>query len=325
MKGRQLYVALRSILTTMLAVVQPAGAAGLDCSRAANVTETAICTHDELGRADNHLALAYRQLQAAAPGQRASLRKTQLDWLVARNRCGSDVNCIDTQYRQRTTAVEKQLHDQIAYRPDDVDRAALDDLRQAVEAARTTDPEFALQKVIEQVRIKTGITSFSSDDQQKATRPAGVTADEWRAFVASGIENQYEDGHLYYHLMNIDGKSQRDLVVDTYSGGTDLSTFTTVLRRKGDRFVDMDATVDDGSGGGAGNTEPVHALFDHRSWRQSEGSLDPSTRAGVCGMARQHFRQGGRLSDQAADESRQPAKADGDVPSPVVREWRGYR
>jgi uncharacterized protein len=231
----------RLTLVAVLATIQPAFAVGFDCSRAANATETAVCTHDDLQRADNRLASAYRQLLTAAPGQRASLRKTQREWLATRNRCGSDTGCIETQYEQRTNALEKQLHDQLAYRPDDIDRAALDDLRQAVDAAKATEREFALGKVLDRFKIRTGTTSFSGEDQARGVQPSGVTADEWRAFLASGIKNHGENGMVTYTLMDIDGDHQRDLVIDTYSGGTGLYTYTSVLRRQGNQFVDPHA------------------------------------------------------------------------------------
>ena len=223
----------------------PAFAAGLDCSRAATGTEKAICTDENLRKLDVQLATVYGRLAAAQPAQRGALRRAQVDWLKTRDRCGADAGCIATRHEERLAALQAQLRYLNAYKPDDVDREALEELHQAVEAMRKTDAEFPLEKVIDALSIKTGMTSFSNtrdgnpsgDDAHFPTiQPKGVTADEWRALRASGIEGGGENGVGSYTLMDIDGDGQRDLVIDSYVGGTGLFNEISVLRRKGAKF-----------------------------------------------------------------------------------------
>jgi uncharacterized protein len=250
-----------AILSLLGTVATPAFSAGLDCTRAAAGVETAICASENLRKLDFQLSLVYGKLAAAQGPARATLRRAQVDWLRVRDRCGTDANCIAGRYEERLAALRLQLRDVNAYRPDDVDRAALEELRQAVETARKTDAEFPLEKVIDALSIKTGITSFAnaydgnpagSVAQFPTTRPQGVTADEWRALRASGIEGGGENGAGAYTLLDVDGDGQRDLVIDTYVGGTGLFGETTVLRRKGGRFEGLAApaqsSLDDDSG-----------------------------------------------------------------------------
>jgi uncharacterized protein len=220
--------------------------AGLNCSHAQGVMEKAICANRNLHDRDIRMSAAYNKLLAAAPQQRSTIRQAQVQWLQTRDHCGADVDCLRSTYNQRIDALRSQLHDQLAYQPDDVDRQALDDLREQVEATRRTDPVFPLEKVIDRLRIRTGMTSFSNvkdgDGPEDiahfpTARPAGVSADEWRALKASTIEGGGDDGGASYTLMRIDGNAQRDLVINSYMGGTGDFTDTSVLRRQGGKFV----------------------------------------------------------------------------------------
>lgn len=232
-------------LAALSVCAAPTFAAGLDCSRAATGTEKAICTDENLRKLDVQLATVYGRLAAAQPAQRGALRRAQVDWLKTRDRCGADAGCIATRHEERLAALQAQLRYVNAYKPDDVDREALEELHQAVEAMRKTDAEFPLEKVIDALSIKTGMTSFSNtrdgnpsgDDAHFPTlQPKGVTADEWRALRASGIEGGGENGVGSYTLMDIDGDGQRDLVIDSYVGGSGLFNEISVLRRKGAKF-----------------------------------------------------------------------------------------
>lgn len=71
-------------------------------------------------------------------------------------------------------------------------------------------------------------------------RPPGVTSDEWRALLASGIDGGGENGSASYTLMDINGDGQRDLIIDTYSGGTGLFSYVGALRREGGKFAGAD-------------------------------------------------------------------------------------
>ena len=237
---------LPCLASLMLLTAAPhAWAAGLDCSRAEGDTQTAICAHPDLQRLDLRLSAAYGRLIGAQSQQRASIREAQLAWLKLRDQCGAQADCLKDKYQERLGALQNQLREVDAYKPDSVDLQALQDLRAAVEAMRKTDPQFPLEKVLAGLAIKTGQTTFSnvgdsaSDDGAHfpTVRPVGVTADEWNALLASRIDGGGENGTASYTLLHIDGNPQRDLVIDSYSGGTGLFTLTSVLRRKGGKFV----------------------------------------------------------------------------------------
>lgn len=257
-----------SSLIALLALYVPAAQAaqaGMQCERAASSTEIAICANEDLRKLDSKLSAVYGKLASAQARQRAALRQAQLAWLKTRDQCGADKSCINAQYDERLAALQAQLREAAAYKPDSVDRQALEDLRQAVEAMRKTEPVFPLEKALDAIRIKTGVTTFANVNDGKqtgddahfpATRPPGVTSDEWRALLASGIEGGGENGNASYTLMDIDGDGQRDLIIDTYSGGTGLFSFVSALRREGGKFADAD-----GSTGRAGALEVGGYLY----------------------------------------------------------------
>ncbi|MFM9433867.1 uncharacterized protein ACFDR9_000913 [Janthinobacterium sp. CG_23.3] len=228
--------------------------AGLDCALAKTATESAICVDEELQRLDSRLSLLYGKLGRAQPLQREALRQAQLSWLKARDRCGADTSCITQRYQERIDATSAPLRDAVAYQPDSEDRLALAELRQAVDAMRQSDPEFALEKVLRRMRIKTGTTSFSNvanDKEQDAgrqfprIRPAGVTQDEWRALLDSKIDGGGENGSAGYTLVDLDGDGRRDLVLDSYVGGTGLFSYTSALRRDGGKFTGVHRGAED--------------------------------------------------------------------------------
>ncbi|WP_167525627.1 lysozyme inhibitor LprI family protein [Cupriavidus oxalaticus] len=220
---------------------------GMQCDRAASTTEIAICADADLLRLDTQLSAVYGKLAGAQPQQHARLRQAQLAWLKARDQCGSDTHCSSARYEERIAALQAQLRKAIAYKPDSVDLQAIEDLRQAVEAARKTDPVFPLERAIDAIRIKTGMTKFANVNDKKqpytgakfpTVRPAGVSRDEWRALQASRIDGGGENGVASYTLMDVDGDGRRDLFIDSYSGGTGLFSFVSALHREGGKFVD---------------------------------------------------------------------------------------
>ena len=200
----------------------------------------------DLLRQDSELSAAYGKLGAARPDGREALRQDQRDWLRARNRCGAQASCIRDQYLLRLSALQDMLRSATAYVPDETDRLALEDLRQAVEAASRTNAEFPVEDTLAALSVKTGATTFANvrenDDDDLAKfpikRPEGVTPDEWQALQASGIDAGGENGVASYTLMDLDGDGQRDLVVDSYTGGTGLFSDISALRRNGGRYTE---------------------------------------------------------------------------------------
>ncbi|MHA6491804.1 lysozyme inhibitor LprI family protein [Pseudomonas borbori] len=155
--------------------------------------------------------------------------------------------CLTQEYGQRLAALQVQLRDHLAYQPDEIDRLALEDLRLAVEQASQSNTEFPLESVLENLLIKSGRMRFRNvvDDQQPSLEPArfprqrpdGVSADEWQALLASEVETIGEDGNSSYTLIDLNNDGLRDLIVDTYYGGTGLFSYINTLQRNGERFV----------------------------------------------------------------------------------------
>lgn len=228
----------------------PALAAGMDCAQAKTPTELAICAAPDLRQQDSDLSTVYGKLRAARPDQSDALRQAQRDWLKTRNLCAGDANCIRTQYDSRTNELHTQLRIATAYVPDDTDRLALEDLRQAVEAASQNDAEFPLENSLAALSVKSGVTTFSNvrdhEDDDEAhfpkKRPDGVTQDEWTALQASNIDAGGENGNASYTLIDLDGDGLRDLVINSYVGGTGLFSDISAVRRNGARFTAAAAT-----------------------------------------------------------------------------------
>lgn len=237
---------LLGALLALAPLAQPALAAGMNCAQAKTPTELTICADADLLHQDSELSAAYGKLGAARPDGREALRQDQRDWLRARNRCGAQANCIRDQYLLRLSALQDMLRSATAYVPDETDRLALEDLRQAMEAASRTNAEFPVEDTLAALSVKTGATTFANvrenDDDDLAKfpikRPEGVTPDEWQALQASGIDAGGENGVASYTLMDLDGDGQRDLVVDSYTGGTGLFSDVSALRRNGGRYTE---------------------------------------------------------------------------------------
>ncbi|MDR2871692.1 MAG: lysozyme inhibitor LprI family protein [Xanthomonadaceae bacterium] len=219
-------------------------ASNIDCGRAATPVETEICSNEDLQRLDARLASIYGKLIDIQPQQRHILRRQQTQWLGARDRC-QGYSCLANQYHERIAALQAQLQEAVAYVPDEVDRQALEDLRNAVDVMRMTDPEFPLEKVIASLRIEAEGTTFSNDMADDASddvarfpvkRPEGVSSDEWRALQASRIDGGGEHGYATYTLIDLDGDGLRDLIIDSYVGGTGLFSYISALQRRGGKF-----------------------------------------------------------------------------------------
>lgn len=67
-------------------------------------------------------------------------------------------------------------------------------------------------------------------------RPKSVTADEWLALKRSPLDFVSENGRLEISLHDLDGDGKRDLIVESYIGGTGLFSGVYTLRRKGAHF-----------------------------------------------------------------------------------------
>jgi uncharacterized protein len=245
------YIKGRYIVSAIaLVFFQQAMASGMDCSKAATAVENAICADKGLYEQDVKMGAVYGNLIKSAPDQKPEIKNAQRLWLKARNQCAEDIDCLNQRYRERLESLQTQWLDSVAYTPDAIDKQVLDELRQRVEAASKDDPEFALEKTLEALTVSVDGTSFSGDgDDGDLTHfpkkiPKGVTRDEWKALNASSIDTESEIGRNSYFLVDLDGDQQRDLIVETYVGGTGLFTYFETFRRDGDRFIKRTAAMD---------------------------------------------------------------------------------
>ena len=83
-------------------VASPAVAASFDCKLGKLPAEIAICADPTLSSEDEELASQYSALLKLAPADaQKTIRKEQKAWLLSRNACKSDMQCIMGRYRER--------------------------------------------------------------------------------------------------------------------------------------------------------------------------------------------------------------------------------
>lgn len=243
-----------------LLFIQQAMAAGMDCTKAANAVENTVCANKSLYELDAQMGVVYRDLfKASAPAQ-AELKRTQRLWLKIRNECAEDVSCLEQRYRERLQVLQTQWKDALVYKPNDIDKQVLDDLQKLIQAESQSDPEFALERTLAALSTKSTLTTFyaeSDEDQYSETNhfpktvPKGVTQGEWKALQATNLDADTELGQTTFNLLDLDEDGQRDLIVQTYTGGTGLFSFFETYRRNGDRFIRRTAALDQDSGVGS--------------------------------------------------------------------------
>ncbi|WP_433898351.1 lysozyme inhibitor LprI family protein [Pseudomonas sp. PSE1(2024)] len=231
-----------------LLLFQQALASGMDCTKAASVVEKAICADKPLYELDAQMGAAYRKLMKAAPTQ-AEVKKAQRQWLKERDRCGEEVSCLSQRYQDRLQVLHAQWIDAVAYKPDEIDKQVMEDLQQRIREMSKENPEFALERALNSMTLGYVGSSFSAEldeDEQPlfpTTIPKEVTQDEWKALQASDIKGAAESGQTSYTLMDLDGDGQRDLIVETYAGGTGMFHYTETWRRGDSRFIRRKAEI----------------------------------------------------------------------------------
>lgn len=71
-------------------------------------TENAICRDNTLASDDRMLTAVYRAtLENASPAERVKLQEAQSAWLMRRNQCGTNWDCIDQDYRERIDVIQR--------------------------------------------------------------------------------------------------------------------------------------------------------------------------------------------------------------------------
>ncbi|CAM4411831.1 DUF1176 domain-containing protein [Klebsiella africana] len=132
----------------------------------------------------------------------------------------------------------------------EADNLALRTLYNAVLKAQKSDPELSLNKIAEQFPLTGHITDFTltyADDTLVTTsKPSpDISDDEWQAFLRSAISADSENGKVSFTLIDLDGDGKRDLIIDSYVGGTGLFSYTGVLKRGDDDFAAVNGSDSD--------------------------------------------------------------------------------
>lgn len=88
-------------VAAILFVATAAGAAGIDCDKAATRTEATICANGDLMKLDQDLAVAYRGVLDTNPSA-ASLKSVQREWISTRDAgCRTNKACLIATYEDR--------------------------------------------------------------------------------------------------------------------------------------------------------------------------------------------------------------------------------
>ena len=93
-------VALLGFALLFCASLGSASAASFDCSKAASLVETSVCSNPQLSALDDELDAAYRTT-AARSADKAAFKAAQVMWLTTvRNKCSTE-RCLSAVYRAR--------------------------------------------------------------------------------------------------------------------------------------------------------------------------------------------------------------------------------
>ena len=112
MMRRNVWVSAVGAAAILSAAVLLPGAAAAVPSWCANVhdgspdAEWAICDNPDIGDLDDVMSTAYKRARFDSPSYRGEIRRTQKQWLRRRNRCGGNVGCLRSTYRQRIFELE---------------------------------------------------------------------------------------------------------------------------------------------------------------------------------------------------------------------------
>jgi uncharacterized protein len=80
------------------------------CATRPTPTEQAICLDKTLVRRDGQLNEVYGELQRKIPAEHFNtVRNEQRQWLLERNRCGDNADCLRTAYEKRLAVLERAL------------------------------------------------------------------------------------------------------------------------------------------------------------------------------------------------------------------------
>ncbi|MGB4812775.1 MAG: lysozyme inhibitor LprI family protein [Methylophilaceae bacterium] len=261
------YTACLSVMLVAFTTISSlALAKEINCTKAKVANDILICSSPKVLRLDQQLADKYSQVLKTRPVNNAPLKQAQQAWLLERNRCET-ADCLSDQYANRIAEMNTQLRLVKAHLPNGLDQMAVNTLKQTLAQQLKLNQEFALENTLNQFEIKKGLTNFSNivqGNEDMATfpkiRPTGITEDEWKALVKSGIDAGGENGVANYTLLDMNGDGQRDLMLSSYTGGTGLFSEIFILKRQGDVFVGGYSTVNTDNTTNENNPPPLYSL-----------------------------------------------------------------
>jgi uncharacterized protein YecT (DUF1311 family) len=99
---------LVTLLLSISVNAAPREQASFDCRKAASVCERTICANTALSRLDFQLGRTWETLLAAFidSAQKTQMKQDQRTWIVRREKCGGDANCIGKLYRDRLSTLD---------------------------------------------------------------------------------------------------------------------------------------------------------------------------------------------------------------------------
>jgi uncharacterized protein YecT (DUF1311 family) len=88
----------------------PSWTPSFNCRRASAKTEFTICNDEQLSQLDNEVSVLYNTVRKSTVGDdRQQLESGESVWLVERNTCLNDLNCIKKHYDDRITELKQKL------------------------------------------------------------------------------------------------------------------------------------------------------------------------------------------------------------------------
>lgn len=242
---------MRTIVTAMLLVGAGVScvAAGMSCERAKSPSEKKICSTPALLKRDAELAGAFAKLRRHGSVDQADLMAGQKKWLARRDACHADDACLDGAHVERIDELQRLLWIAASHQPDSVDLMTAQSLSRAITDEIARDPERPAEQVLTRLEVTRDVTRFANTPSEPGVeeafdgsafprkRPAGVTEAEWKALRLTGVEGGGEHGAASYVLIDLDRDGHRDLVVDSYTGGTGLFSSISLLKGGPGKFA----------------------------------------------------------------------------------------
>jgi uncharacterized protein len=88
----------------------PSWTPSFNCRRASAKTEFTICNDEQLSQLDNEVSVLYDTVRKSTVGDdRQQLDSGESVWLVERNTCSNNLNCIKKHYDDRISELKQKL------------------------------------------------------------------------------------------------------------------------------------------------------------------------------------------------------------------------